>query len=200
MVRMAAEQRKWVGLDCGALPHESTPSLLGRFCSLNGVDRQMLREELGFWMNQNTGSFARGFGVREELLARETGWKLPVDEKTVLTARVELLPWMFSSRFRFCPKCLAGGFHSFWFQLDCLQQCPVHRVQLVDKCLCCGGRAGNYAGLLGHFLIHKSTCLESMLDSKSARRGLLTMRISRLLSDFRHEDSRRRGSMGGRGI
>ncbi|MFL9910462.1 TniQ family protein [Paraburkholderia sp. RL17-337-BIB-A] len=146
---MAEYKSKWVGLDCGPLPHESTPSLIGRFSSLNGIDRRALREQLGFWMNASTDTFARGFGFREDLITHETGWQLPGDEKTVLTSRPVLVPWLFASRVRFCPTCLESGFHSFWFQLESVQTCPLHTTPIADKCQCCGQLAGGYSDLPG---------------------------------------------------
>ena len=39
--------------------------------------------------------------------------------------------------FRFCPDCLALGYHSIFYQLVALVRCPVHGVPLVSSCTQC---------------------------------------------------------------
>jgi hypothetical protein len=39
--------------------------------------------------------------------------------------------------FKFCPDCLALGYHSIFFQLAALVSCPIHRVALVSSCAHC---------------------------------------------------------------
>lgn len=42
-----------------------------------------------------------------------------------------------SEHFRFCPKCLARGFHSILHQLEALQCCPIHGDPLRSNCSHC---------------------------------------------------------------
>ena len=129
--------------------------------------------------------------IRSETRRHETGlrWSIP---------RAEVDRWLTpasatSTEYAWQPKVSLA--HVFKYRCRTDAAFIAIAQALSDGTLLSAGRVPG----LRHFLIHKSACLESILDSKSARRGLLTMRISRLLSDFRHEDSRRRGSMGGRG-
>ena len=44
---------------------------------------------------------------------------------------------LLSSVLRYCPKCLAIGFHSMLYQHGGVSVCPYHRVTLLDACLAC---------------------------------------------------------------
>lgn len=43
-----------------------------------------------------------------------------------------------SGRLRGCVKCFAVGYHSYAYQSDLMQRCPVHDEELVDTCPRCG--------------------------------------------------------------
>lgn len=47
--------------------------------------------------------------------------------------------------FRYCPECLNSGFQSVVYQIDAIQKCPLHDVDIVDSCLECGARTAPYA-------------------------------------------------------
>ena len=49
------------------------------------------------------------------------------------------------SRLRYCPECLALGYHTPAQQLTGLALCPVHRCALTDRCTWCGRETGPYA-------------------------------------------------------
>ncbi len=54
--------------------------------------------------------------------------------------------WISSDmHFRYCPECLNDGFQSVVYQIDAIQQCPLHRIDIVDWCLECGAKTGPYA-------------------------------------------------------
>jgi TniQ protein len=42
------------------------------------------------------------------------------------------------SRFRYCPSCLLGGYHSELFQLSFISHCPFHDDKLIERCRGCG--------------------------------------------------------------
>ncbi len=55
------------------------------------------------------------------------------------------------TRVRFCPDCLATGFHSSFFQIDALRTCPLHGVPLQEKCANCGASTPPFAVVKGLF-------------------------------------------------
>lgn len=46
---------------------------------------------------------------------------------------------------RFCPECLRNGFHSKYFQIPYIENCPLHGQRLRDTCEACGCRLGEFA-------------------------------------------------------
>lgn len=46
---------------------------------------------------------------------------------------------------RFCPECLRNGFHSKYFQIPYIENCPLHGQKLRETCEACGGRIGEFA-------------------------------------------------------
>ena len=45
-----------------------------------------------------------------------------------------------SKYLRFCPSCLAAGYHFSWQQLVWLEDCPIHEARMVDRCDCSRNR------------------------------------------------------------
>ena len=46
------------------------------------------------------------------------------------------LRFVLSSGLRWCPECLAGGYHSVLFSVRLLKDCPIHGCRLLDACPC----------------------------------------------------------------
>ncbi len=55
-----------------------------------------------------------------------------------LTKNLKLLDTIAYTDLRFCPRCLASGFHSVLMQFPLFARCPIHRLTLVDHCNTCG--------------------------------------------------------------
>lgn len=122
------------GRDLLPLPYESSVSLLLR---------------LAHWNRLLPSDFASiGITVKRSHLR-----PLPLDTQGVQRLR-ELTDWRVNPReawlfhqfqhthmlvpgLRFCAQCLAGGYHTYFFQLACVVQCPLHHEDLWNSCPCC---------------------------------------------------------------
>jgi hypothetical protein len=98
-------------------------------------------------------------------------------EEHLFSKKVGVLTWALMQRntIRFCPRCLAHGYHTYFFQLGSIKRCPIHDVELISNCRMCGSPAFGsslrqgfsplFSGLLhcqrchqppaGHLHIHK---------------------------------------------
>lgn len=47
---------------------------------------------------------------------------------------------MLCKSLRYCPRCLALGFHSMFYQHLAVEKCPHHRIRLLDTCIYCKRR------------------------------------------------------------
>jgi hypothetical protein len=84
--------------------------------------------------------------VRSELIFRSLAWKLPNELELVVAEKFSDLfstVWDFYY-LKYCPICMEGLYHSYWFQLDNLQRCPVHGCQLMVTCMYCGSQTSPY--------------------------------------------------------
>lgn len=62
-------------------------------------------------------------------------------------------PWvreMFVPHLRTCAQCSALGYHTVLFSLQGLRKCPLHGVELEDRCECGFRRDGSLKGLFSH--------------------------------------------------
>ena len=75
---------------------------------------------------------------------RRLGWRWQPAELQLFpsSSRFQLVLW--AEIVRFCPICLGLGFHSIWFQLRALQQCPIHGCRIESRCMACGVRLAPY--------------------------------------------------------
>lgn len=54
--------------------------------------------------------------------------------------------WIASdTHFRYCPQCIQFGYQCLLYQVDGLEYCPLHRVQLISECRCCHVPTSRYA-------------------------------------------------------
>jgi hypothetical protein len=121
----------WVGSRLAILPHESTVSVQLRVGFTNGFRAADARRvfDTGPKTHRNRLPMPRG--------SSKLGLSPPPDEVFVMESLGVTAVALLDSQFRFCPDCLAGGYHSFWFQLKAMERCPLHNTLLVKKCCSC---------------------------------------------------------------
>jgi hypothetical protein len=51
----------------------------------------------------------------------------------------------FSKRLRICPICLELGYHSYWYQLNDFEVCPIHGCRIEEGCHSCGNTLPEYS-------------------------------------------------------
>lgn len=133
------------GTDLGPLPQESTYAVLARLAALNVWTRTGVVRVFS-----TDGKGARDFrfvdcGLRlQDRLNELTGWcwkpaELRVEDQLPNLRRILWIPTL-----RFCPVCMACGFHCIWFQLAAMHECPLHGCLLTDRCQHCGAVVGEY--------------------------------------------------------
>ncbi len=152
---VSLEPCRLTGLRYYPLPYESTFSALMRLAWLNAFSRRDLADYcIGYKKNiPYYADFRFPKWVRSELIFRSLGWKLPNDLELVIAVKFSGLLtsiWNFY-RLKFCPICMEGMYHSYWFQLHNLQRCPVHDCQLMATCMYCGSQTPPYNFYLKSF-------------------------------------------------
>ncbi|MGB4657972.1 MAG: hypothetical protein WBI07_02185 [Mobilitalea sp.] len=77
-----------------------------------------------------------GFDI--EKMCKETSEELLKPFFSVVDGREELYYKIFySTKLKYCPKCMSYGYHSLFHQLSFIDKCLVHDIDLVDKCPSC---------------------------------------------------------------
>lgn len=121
------------------LPYESTCSLLLRLAYLN---RMQLSDFSALGLTYSDADrrpvILNPAGVGR--LYRLTGWS--PDWREAWTFQQLRDTQLVDNAFRFCPQCLADGYHTFLFQLPVIQACPKHGTSLVSHCKSCGHALG----------------------------------------------------------
>jgi hypothetical protein len=130
-----------VGEHARHVPNQSAFGLAARLASANHFSPGDYFSGLGLRLRREedlsqvlTFSDARKRALASALaIARPTTWDLvqwlPFELRQ---ARVEEA-W----KFRYCPACLRGGFHTLFFQLPWVHRCPWHSQQLRTACTRC---------------------------------------------------------------
>lgn len=137
--------RAITGADLAPLPHESTYAVLARLADLNVWTRTGVVRAFS-----TGGKGTRDFqfmdcGLRlQDRLNELAGWCWKPAELGVEDQLPNLRRIMWSPVLRFCPVCMACGFHCIWFQLAAMHQCPLHGCLLTDSCEHCGAPVGEY--------------------------------------------------------
>ena len=88
------------------------------------------------------------------------------------------LRFVLSSGLRWCPECLAGGYHSVLFSVRLLKDCPIHGCRLLDACPCGRPLASRLSAVLlarggacecGNFtLLTQATCRRPTMPPQDA--------------------------------
>jgi hypothetical protein len=106
-----------------------------------------LRVIAGMRARPNACSLPSTIRFSHEMFASNTGWRRPLEETRTFEAHPQLNRWVFTCKFRYCPSCLRGGFHSYWFQFEGIENCPIHHLPLQDLCMQCGSSTGNVGSM-----------------------------------------------------
>lgn len=128
-----------VGSDLAPFPHESTQSLLLRLAHWNRMQTSDL-VQLGVVPIQRSGAPVQLSEEGKEGLRELTGWR--VDSREAWLFKHFRHTHMVVPGFRFCAVCLSGGYHSYFYQLACVGECPIHRAPLWQACPSCGASLG----------------------------------------------------------
>ncbi len=131
---MASIGTRWAGRDLSPLPYESALSVYWRFAWRNTLSPAQLRRIIGI----------PGYRPQYNWIARTSffsdvlGWHpLSKNEQCLVDGSTKYPLYLFEPHLRYCPICLGGGYHSYWFQFSFLDYCPVHEVRLHARCHTC---------------------------------------------------------------
>lgn len=101
------------------------------FAWLNGMTHKTMRPYPQLLkLMYNVGGFHVKDSSGYPVLDSKAGFPLWIDARKIDNC------WI-SSRFRYCPLCLEGAYHSALFQIIPITCCPIHHVPLSDRCHCC---------------------------------------------------------------
>lgn len=129
-------------------PYASALSLLGCLARVNVLTRRDLAalwissastaaqaadhlESLPHWVEEKT--------LGDSLRLRSPDVLLAFDQKRWWPAALRSFAPSFLDPLRYCPQCLAQGYHTHLFQLPWWLSCPVHEMPLCDACPRCQG-------------------------------------------------------------
>jgi len=127
------------GSDLVPLPHESTQSLLLRLMHWNRMQWADLAC-VGIVLSRRRGAPVELSQAGARCLHELTGWRVDAREAWLVDRLRHT--HMIAPGFRFCARCLAGGYHSYFYQLTCVAECPLHQEALWHQCPCCGAPLG----------------------------------------------------------
>lgn len=136
--RTFAWDRAW------AVRFESLWSLTNKFAVLNVVSAADVCDAIGSGRcRPGTPARVRRF---DRLTDDEVGVFLGLPAARVAEGRPELLfakkdrPWLFPrDTLRYCPECIAAGYHSSLHQPHCVKICPIHGSPIESACPSCRG-------------------------------------------------------------
>lgn len=129
---MRKNQLRWSGTDLPPLPYESRTSFLFRFSWRNALSAALIRQ-----CSSRSTKFPFVFDSKK--FAQCSSWhSTGADEAAFDKEGLDDRSVWRAFTFRYCPLCLEGGYHSFWFQLAPLEACPIHHVELTTRCHSCG--------------------------------------------------------------
>ncbi|MAR00619.1 MAG: hypothetical protein CMI00_08780 [Oceanospirillaceae bacterium] len=123
------------------LPYESSWSIFSRIQMLNLINPNRLFEIIrkpeivNPWEINLRSSKWLDFKKLSELLG--------VDERRLREGFLDQIGFEDSitlrshNGVRFCPECLQTGYHSVFFDLDFIDTCPIHEVELSKRCVKC---------------------------------------------------------------
>lgn len=144
--------QKYTWRESWVFPYESLWSMVNKFGKLNWVSGYEI-QNLFRLKNEPKNRYAEydgfslwNFHAASGFDVEKIGQALNLTKKqiregitTSLIPKREL-PWLFEAkRLRYCPRCISVGYHSFFHQFKDVKVCPIHDIELVERCPCCKG-------------------------------------------------------------
>lgn len=133
------------------LPYESMWGIINKFRLLNHVAPFALKQILKALSDGSLDcdvypyrltkwNYSNSLTFRDDLVSSLTA--IPIDEMLThqITSVIDIkdLRWLSScSSLRFCPSCLAKGYHSIFHQIAFFEKCPIHDQKLKTTCSHC---------------------------------------------------------------
>lgn len=169
----AMTQSPWVGSDLSAIPATSAFGLLARLVRLNVLAPRDLFANFGLRLRRAddlsevmTFSHARQAALAKALGLAEIPPEWNLSNWFPFRTHAELLrdPWSF----RYCPVCLATGFHTLLHQLPWFHQCPWHGCALRTQCPQCHAPTATQADWVVDANLRCRICGHDMLVTERA--------------------------------
>lgn len=121
---------KWID------PYESIVSILWKFARMNALAGHVLAAQAA---KDTVDPYEGVEATREAVDVRRLRAALGLPLKLLRSALIpDWLRATASPYFRYCPRCLARGYHPGVHQLEILQLCPLHGCWLEVACRHCG--------------------------------------------------------------
>jgi len=115
-------------------PYESILGMLWKFVRANRLSGAALVAQIGFgWTDPYEGLEPNADEVDCRVVAR----LLQVKRSSVLAGMGREARERGATSLRYCPRCLASGYHGVIHQIERHRDCPVHRCALHSRCRHC---------------------------------------------------------------
>jgi hypothetical protein len=169
----AVSESPWVGSALSAIPATSAFGVLARLIRLNVLTPRDLFANFGLRLRRAddlsevmTFSRARQAAFAEALGLANVPLEWNLSAWFPFRTRAELLrdPWSF----RYCPACLATGYHTLLHQLPWFHECPWHRCALLTECPLCHAPTTTQADWLIDANLRCRTCGHDVLITERA--------------------------------
>jgi len=115
-------------------PYESILGMLWKFVRANRLSGAAVVAQIGFgWTDPYEGLEPTPTQVDCRVVAR----LLQVKRSSVLAGMGRETRERGAASFRYCPRCLASGYHGVIHQVERHRVCPVHRCTMHSRCRSC---------------------------------------------------------------
>lgn len=122
--------------------YESLWSLLNKICLWNCISISGLFSVLGHPKNKKVGglhNLAQPDSTTMDAIQALTGMNRELLNESVVSAYLGINDGALFTDYnlRFCPECIAHGFHTVIFQMGFVEKCPLHKELLLEACPRC---------------------------------------------------------------
>jgi len=119
--------------------YESQWALIHKFAHLNGATLSEIMATFDATPKAPWNERASNLDRLERLDKRKLAqaFEIPDPDIRLLVSEAYNIGSKTCTTLRYCPVCMKKGFHTAAFQLDSIQKCPLHDVDLETKCPAC---------------------------------------------------------------